>query len=758
MRNATLLAALGGALALAPAATAQCDSSDPVQAGFEEVDIREINQIPQDNVDQLNSLVDAGTITIADIQSLLTNDLEGAVVQFDAVVLSDPILSGIRSAVDGIPGGIHFFVRDLAAADGDVAGRGIQVVDNRGDGAVQSLRVGSTITVCARVQPFTATGGKSMQVGGDGGVYSITQTGQLDPTAADNAALFAPVTVTTDDVHDIYMGQSILDFDQYSDFNGQYVRFEQAEVTAVGDVTTTRPNLLFSSEPTATEPTEVNFYDTSVCFRNDRGEDYFPPDRAPACIQDDFVPPPAGIFNIQGFLTFQGDDGGFDYSAPGTANFVVNPFDPTTDFEVTQAPPTVSVTGPASIPGPADDVDVSAQIVATEGTIASAQVNYRYIVDGDDVETGSATLTNTDGDTYEGAIPAATFGDATGAFVAYSVTATDTEGGTTTTDEQSYLVFDGPITDIATIQRTFDGGAGASPLLTGDAAEFDLDATVQAVFLDGSNYRATIQDDTGRFSGIWLFLGGDDQGLEAGDQITITEATVAENFDLTQLEDLTFEETGTGTPFAPVTLSSEDLRDDYEAYEGVYVRLENAAVVATNADDPSGPFGEFSVTTSTAAEAVRVDDLADGDDGVNFEGDDPGSVYMAGDVLEFVQGPLYYSFSNYKLTPASMDDLGAVMETAVEGRPGEGAARIEAVYPNPAAGTARVAFALDVAGDARVELFDVTGRSVATLVDGPTAAGAHTVDVELGGLAAGVYVVRFVTEGGFDTARLSVVR
>lgn len=758
MRNATLLAAFCGLIALAPAADAQgCDASQPEQAGFQAVDIRDINAIPQENIDRLNAAVEAGTITIDQIQEELSNDLEGTVVEFEAVVLSDPILSGIRSAVDGIPGGIHFFVRDLSAADGDVAGQGIQVVDNRGGGEAQALRVGSVITVCARVQPFDGSGGKSMQVGGNDGVYSITQTDILDPTDPDNAALFAPVTVTTDDVHDIYNGKSILDFDQYSDFNGQYVRFEQAEVTAIADPNGARPNLLFSSAPEAADVTEVNFYDTSVCFRNDRGEDYFPPDRAPDCIDERFTPPSAGVFNIQGFLTFQGDDGGFDYSDPGAANFVVNPFEPS-DFVVTEAPPTIAVTGPTSIPGPDDDVPVSATITAASGTITSAQVNYRYIVDGEEVETGSAALTNTTEDTYEGSIPAATFGDANGAYVAYSVTATDSDGVSATTEEFSYLVFEGAIDAISLIQRTFDGGFGDSPLLTGDAATFDLTATVQAVIFDGSNYQVTIQDAAEEFSGVWMFLGSEDPGLEAGDQINITEATIDEYFDLTQLTDVTFTEVGTGTPYEPIVLETSAIASGGmgEAYEGVYVEFDDVQVTSTNADAPSGPYGEFLVTSSTEAQAIRVDALSTA---IDFgEDDDPATVYQVGNVLEFVRGPLYYSFDAYKVTPPSADDLGEITNVAIEDEPGAGTARIERVFPNPSAGVARVRFALDAAGDASVRLFDVTGREVATLAAGPMAAGPHTAELDVRQLAAGVYVVRLEAEGGVDTARISVVR
>lgn len=47
--------------------------------------------------------------------------------------------------------------------------------------------------------------------------------------------------------------------------------------------------------------------------------------------------------------------------------------------------------------------------------------------------------------------------------------------------------------------------------------------------------------------------------------------------------------------------------------------------------------------------------------------------------------------------------------------------------PNPARGSAEVSFTLPVAAHARLDVYDVTGRRVASLHDGVTAAGAHRV-------------------------------
>jgi len=79
-------------------------------------------------------------------------------------------------------------------------------------------------------------------------------------------------------------------------------------------------------------------------------------------------------------------------------------------------------------------------------------------------------------------------------------------------------------------------------------------------------------------------------------------------------------------------------------------------------------------------------------------------------------------------------------------------------YPNPARGTTTIAFTLADAGDVKLEVFDVSGRKVATLADGPRAAGENEATFETGGLAAGVYIYRLCAGDAVATKRLAVVK
>jgi len=84
------------------------------------------------------------------------------------------------------------------------------------------------------------------------------------------------------------------------------------------------------------------------------------------------------------------------------------------------------------------------------------------------------------------------------------------------------------------------------------------------------------------------------------------------------------------------------------------------------------------------------------------------------------------------------------------------AVAFEPVYPNPFRTEATVAFVLDRPADVAVEVYDVMGRRVAVLHEGPLGAQRHAFAFRPGALPAGVYTVR--VHGGGVHATRSVVR
>jgi|GEM_PF-856229 len=749
----TLLAVLAVLALAAPRAEAQCTGTPGTD--YQIATARQINDIPQANVDDL--VANAASLTPAQIIANLTaNPLINQQVQFTAVVLTDPYNSGLASinATTGIPNRVHVFVRDVTAATAGNAGMGLQIVDGRGDGQILTLLPGDEIVVCGIVAPFinNTSGSVAMQITPS----SLTPTG----TSYDAAnPLRQPVVATTADVHNTVNGLTQIDWARYEEFNGQFVRFE--DITVVQGVAGTRPDVLFQSTG-ATE--QINQYDTSLRFRNDRDGVYPNPPYNTRPGTDPFVPPATGVVDLQGFLIYQGDNGTFAYSTPTSANFVVNPMDDA-DFVIATSPPVVAVAPLTAAPASSAPVTITATIApGTAGaTIATAVINY-LLPSG---TSGSATMGNTGGDTYTGQIPAA---GTNGGFVSYTVTATDNFGAAFTTPTRSYRALDGPITSIDLVQRTFDGGVGGSPFYfgtnnnPGPAVAFDLDATVQAVFQGGSSWYGILQDDTTLqpWTGVWAFFGSTQPALNVGDRITITEAAINERFDVTQLQNIVFSVTGSGSPLADKVVTTDLFqgtagRATAEAHEGMMLRFNAVTITDVNADGPDEPggtpnFGEWAFTNAGTANPLRADDFSNVSFPLNWNQDN----LAIGQTRDFHRGAMYFSFSNWKIVPPSVADVGMI--TASEPTAEAGTARLVGTFPNPAAATARVRFELDAASDARVSVVDALGREVAVLAEGARAAGVHDVTLDARGLAAGVYVLRLVADDAVATMRLSVAR
>lgn len=79
-------------------------------------------------------------------------------------------------------------------------------------------------------------------------------------------------------------------------------------------------------------------------------------------------------------------------------------------------------------------------------------------------------------------------------------------------------------------------------------------------------------------------------------------------------------------------------------------------------------------------------------------------------------------------------------------------------YPNPFNPSTRIRYSLPEAAHVTVEVFDITGRQVATLVDRPMSAGEHAADFDAGGLSSGIYVYRISAYGYSLTRRMTLVR
>jgi hypothetical protein len=121
------------------------------------------------------------------------------------------------------------------------------------------------------------------------------------------------------------------------------------------------------------------------------------------------------------------------------------------------------------------------------------------------------------------------------------------------------------------------------------------------------------------------------------------------------------------------------------------------------------------------------------------------------------------------IVEAGVDDFqlfdAALLPVAVEPAPSAAAphATLDAPRPNPSVGEASVALTLSAAGRARVAIFDVGGRCVATLFDGAAPAGTLALrwngrNGRGGAAASGIYWIRAEAAGDSFTRKLVRLR
>ncbi len=79
-------------------------------------------------------------------------------------------------------------------------------------------------------------------------------------------------------------------------------------------------------------------------------------------------------------------------------------------------------------------------------------------------------------------------------------------------------------------------------------------------------------------------------------------------------------------------------------------------------------------------------------------------------------------------------------------------------YPNPFNPETAIRFQLTRPGDVRLEVYDISGRLVARLINGRREAGEHTALFSGAGHASGVYLYRLTAEGKHEVKRMLLMR
>jgi len=449
-----------------------------------------------------------------------------------------------------------------------------------------------------------------------------------------------------------------------------------------------------------------------------------------------------------------------DFGTPIVPKYALAILDTNALGAASAVPPAVdSVSINPITPNATQSVVIGAHIVDPDGTVSSAKLY--YAVNGAPAYT-MVTMTMNYTDHYVATIPA----QANNSMVRFYIVATDNSNQSTHAPDSLsygspfwvYYVYANGIDSIAKLQKTlFTGPQGFSiynnQALTG--------INIQAVAMtSGSSSAANdlgqlyLEDATAKWSGIAIAANETGiAGVNRGDKLKITAATVYEDFGITKLKNISFTTLSSNNPlFAPITTVSADSlihrRSTYsEPYESMFLRFDSVYVQRANADDSTGNnYGEFSFRRdSVGFYGLRADDVSN-DINATFNVDSlTKNMY-----LPFVQGMLYYSFGNWKLLPRNRNDIGGFHSASAIGRtiaPSE-----FAIYPNPATSEFQVRMK-NVTTGATLQLLDASGRVLNTAAVQNQIATYATEN-----LAPGIYFVRYTTGNASGVQRVVIVR
>ena len=332
--------------------------------------------------------------------------------------------------------------------------------------------------------------------------------------------------------------------------------------------------------------------------------------------------------------------------------------------------------------------------------------------------------------TWEGEIP----GQSAGVRVYYYIDCVDGAGmDAEKPSDGGYSYYVGTVT-IQSVQEVPPGG-DTSPL---DSLAVNMEGYVTVepgLFNDNTFF---IQEEPGSWHGIMVYDRTGTVAFERGDYLVIC-GEVEEYYGNTQIA-LHFPEAAQltavkGDEVAPVSIATGMLQNvvSAEQYESVFVHAEDCTVY----DEDMG-FGEWAISNGTASDTCRVDNYAEYD-----------YVPVSGDNV-YVRGVVSYVFGNYKIEPRGNEDI-AVNPAGVSDDQFGGKFGLAQNTPNPFNPKTTIAFNLTAPGDVTLEIYDVAGRRVATLLDRHMSAGAHVAqwDGKTGDgerAASGVYFYKLAAD------------
>lgn len=386
--------------------------------------------------------------------------------------------------------------------------------------------------------------------------------------------------------------------------------------------------------------------DMSAYFRRDDNEDTIP------TIPNTFQAPPVGtrLEFIKGIVT--------EYAASGVQRYGIIPVYPSDVKVCTSCPPTIKyIRRTPVVATSTDSTTLVFEITVGDTTLRTSKLHYK--INGGAMDSVNLTPVVGFPNTFAAKIPPQT----SQSVVTYWLRAEDRKDRQTffpdpLTIGQSYLTTTNGVNSIPILQFSITNSN--SSIWSGDSIP---SMSVRGIvtgrnFVAGGTNLTTVQAGNGPNSAIFIqrSTGVDSMAnWEVGDSVEITSGRVTENFNVTTLFNIRGNKISSGNalPAFETTLSIDSFSLNRIAYsrpwEGVLVRFDSVAISNINPDAPSD-FEEFSFSANGAGNGLRVDDMNAALRGLNKR-------IKLGMEMDFIQGPMYFGFGNFKLIPRGLSDI-----------------------------------------------------------------------------------------------------
>lgn len=160
----------------------------------------------------------------------------------------------------------------------------------------------------------------------------------------------------------------------------------------------------------------------------------------------------------------------------------------------------------------------------------------------------------------------------------------------------------------------------------------------------------------------------------------------------------------------------------------------------------------FTLSAGAPPQTIAFNDFTD-EEIIDFNGTDKTiqtGLYLFDNTGSVMNTPTYVSGGAVVLIPT------AVIEDNNSMLPKEFA--LAQNYPNPFNPATTIEFSLPTASHAKLEIFNILGQNVATLVDETMSAGNHKIVFDASEQPSGIYFYRLINENGSTTKKMVLVK